>query len=343
MAVYCFDAAVVFCYFFSCSPLARVLRLGGPVPVLLGGAAVIYAVAIAVAVCVRAAMRALGKRLDADTDRGRRRALNAAGGLVMASPLAAMGYGALVQRTDFRVREIDVALPGLPGGLDGLRVLHLSDIHLSAFLSETELARAIDAAIEFRPNLAVVTGDLITASGDPLDACIRQLARIQADAGVFGCLGNHERYAKAEDYTARAAAAAGIPFLRGRARQLRFGGSILNLAGVDYQQVGDRPAYLRGAARLIVPGACNILLSHNPDVFPTAAGQGWNLMLAGHTHGGQVNVEIFDRSINPARFFTPYVYGLFRSGASAAYVTRGIGTLGIPARIGAPRRSPYCG
>jgi len=335
-AMYCFDAAVVLCYLFSCSNLASLLGLDGPVPVILGAVAVLYTVALTVAVGVRAAVRALGKRLDAETDPGRRRALNTAGNLLIAGPLVAIGYGTLVQRTDFRVREIDVPLPGLPGELDGLRLLHLSDIHLSAFLSEAELARAIGAAIELRPNLAVVTGDLITTEGDPLDACIRQLARIRADAGVFGCLGNHERFARAENYTARAAAAAGIPFLRGGAIQLRFGGSILNLAGVDYQQVGSRAAYLRGAARLIVPGACNILLSHNPDVFPVAAGQGWNLVLAGHTHGGQVNLEIFDRSVNPARFFTPYVYGLFRSGPAAAYVTRGIGTLGIPARIGAP-------
>ena len=67
-----------------------------------------------------------------------------------------------------------------------------------------------------------------------------------------------------------------------------------------------------------------------------AVRQGWNLQLSGHTHGGQVTVEIFDRAITPARFSTPYVYGLFRAGASAAYVTRGIGTLGIPVRIGAP-------
>jgi hypothetical protein len=86
----------------------------------------------------------------------------------------------------------------------------------------------------------------------------------------------------------------------------------------------------------VVPGALNVLLSHNPDVFPVAAQQGYNLLLAGHTHGGQVTVEILDQSINPARFFTPYVYGLFRAGRSAAYVTRGIGTIGIPARIGAP-------
>jgi hypothetical protein len=169
-----------------------------------------------------------------------------------------------------------------------------------------------------------------------LDACIRQLARIKSDAGTFACMGNHERYAGAERQAEEAGARAGIRFLRGRAQTLRFGNSLLNLAGVDYQSLADRGHYLRGAERLVVPGAVNVLLSHNPDVFPVAARQGYNLLLAGHTHGGQVTVEILDQSINPARFFTPYVYGLFRAGRSAAYVTRGIGTIGIPARIGAP-------
>ena len=110
---------------------------------------------------------------------GRRRVLNAAGGALMAAPFAAVGYGALVQRTDFRVREVDIPLAGLPADLDGLRILQLSDIHLSAFLSEGEFARVVDAvASNCTRNLAVVTGDLISGHSDPLDACIRQLARV---------------------------------------------------------------------------------------------------------------------------------------------------------------------
>jgi len=98
--------------------------------------------------------------------------------------------------------------------------------------------------------------------------------------------------------------------------------------------------YLRGAERMIAPGSLNFLLSHNPDVFPIAAAQGYDLTVAGHTHGGQVNIEILTRDINPAQFFTPYVYGLYQRSEggrnAAAYVCRGIGTIGIPARVGAP-------
>ena len=76
---------------------------------------------------------------------------------------------------------------------------------------------------------------------------------------------------------------------------------------------------------MVVPGALNVLLSHNPDVFPVAVRQGYNFVIAGHTHGGQVTVEILDQSINAARFFTPSVYGLYRQGGAA--VPRGPGLM----------------
>ena len=276
------------------------------------------------------ARRCWGPKFDAS----RRRLLNATGGALMAAPFALVGYGMFIERLDFQVREVEIRVPGLADGLEGLRLLHLSDIHLSAFLSEKSLARVIDSANELRPHLALVTGDLITAEGDPLEACLRQIARLRADAGIFGCMGNHEDYARAKNFTEREGARLGIPFLRGRAQALRFGGAVLNLAGVDYQRSGV--SYLRGAERLVLAGAYNVLLSHNPDVFRAAADKGYDLTLAGHTHGGQVTVEILHQQVNAARFFTPYVYGLYERGAAAEYVTRGIGTIGIPARIGAP-------
>ena len=107
----------------------------------------------------------------------------------------------------------------------------------------------IDAALQLHPHLAVVTGDLISGHSDPLDACIRQLARLKADAGVFACMGNHERYARAEDYTARQSARVGIRFLRGQAQTLRFGDATLNLAGLDFQSAARaRPLSARRRA-----------------------------------------------------------------------------------------------
>jgi predicted MPP superfamily phosphohydrolase len=295
-----------------------------------------YCMMATAALVLHTAVQGLGKLMrPAEFNPGRRRLLNAAGNLAVAAPFAALSYGALVGRLDFQVREVDIPIPGLPADLDGLRLLHLSDIHLSAFLTESQLARVIDAANQLHPHLAAVTGDLISAPGDPLDACLRQLARLKTDGGVVACMGNHERYAGVQNYATAAGARLGISFLRDQSRALRFGQATLHVAGVDYQPLFQKSSYLRTAERLVVPGETNLLLSHNPDVFPVAARQGYNLMLAGHTHGGQVTVEILDQAINPARFLTPYVYGLYREGSAAAYVTRGVGTIGIPARIGA--------
>jgi uncharacterized protein len=266
-------------------------------------------------------------------DPGRRRLLASAAAGLSVAPLAATAFG-FVRRNHFRVSEVPVPVPNLPKDLDGLRIVQITDIHLSPFLTERELAAAIDMANETRANIALVTGDLITRRGDPLDACLRQLARLRADAGVLGCLGNHEIYAGAENYVTAQGRRVGIEFLRHQARQLRFGNAVINFAGVDYQKMHS--PYLKGAEQLIAPGALNVMLSHNPDVFPVAAAQGYRLTIAGHTHGGQVDVEILHQHIDPARFFTPFIQGLYRRGNSSVYVSNGLGTIGVPVRLGAP-------
>ncbi len=253
---------------------------------------------------------------------------------LIAAPLAACGYAVFVQRHNISLTEADIPIPGLPKELHGLKIVQLSDIHLSAFLSERELAYAVDLANETRANLALVTGDLITSRGDPLDVCIKQLARLRSDAGTLGCLGNHEVYTRTEERAASEGARVGIDFLRGRSRQLRFNGKSVNFAGVDYQPINQ--PYLVGTEKLIESGVTNILLSHNPDVFPVAARQGYHLTIAGHTHGGQVGFEILHHNVSLARFYTPYVQGTYKIGNSSIYVTRGIGTVGLPARLGVP-------
>jgi hypothetical protein len=264
---------------------------------------------------------------------GRRKVLATAGAAVCVLPVAGTAFG-IARRNRFQLSEVAVPIPGLPHDLDGLRIVQITDIHLSEFLSERELSTAIDMANEARPHIALITGDLITRRGDPLDACLRQLARVRADAGVLGCLGNHEVYAEIEDYVTEQGRRIGIQFLRHESKLLRFGDAALNFAGVDYQKMHS--PYLLGAERLLAPAAVNVLLSHNPDVFPVASAQGYHLTIAGHTHGGQVDFEILHQHLNVARYFTPYVRGLYRDAKSSVYVSSGLGTIGVPVRIGAP-------
>jgi predicted MPP superfamily phosphohydrolase len=264
----------------------------------------------------------------------RRRLIQAAGTVAVAAPFAVTAFGAIVERTNFQVKEIDLPIPNLHPDLVGLRIGQLSDLHVSPWLSVRDAGRAVDMLNERKPNLIVVTGDVITQVGDPLDGAIRELGRLRADAGVLGCMGNHERYAECQSYETREAAKYGIGILRSQNRLLRFGNGVLNVAGVDHQSLHDG-GYLVDSEELVVPGVTNLLLSHNPDVFPVAVQKGFDAILSGHTHGGQVTVEILNQTLNFARFATPYVAGLYRLDGRSCYVTAGIGTIALPVRIGA--------
>jgi predicted MPP superfamily phosphohydrolase len=268
------------------------------------------------------------------TSPGRRRFLKTIRATLFAAPAAVIGYGTFVERTTIRMREQTIPIPGLHPDLDGLRLVQLSDIHMSPFLTLRELERAIDLANETKAHVALVTGDLITGRGDPIDTCMNALTRLRSDAGTYGCLGNHEVYAGIEGYVTERGLRMAMRFLRLESAPLNFGSGAINLAGVDYQT--KRYPYLIGADVLVKSGVCNILLSHNPDVFPVAARMGYDLTISGHTHGGQVRVEILREDLNIARFFTPFVDGLYRRPNSSVFVTRGIGTIVLPARLGSP-------
>ena len=263
----------------------------------------------------------------------RRRMVAAAARTALAAPFAVAGYGTLIGRTQFDVREVDIKIKDLPSGLDGLRLAQLTDLHFGLNLSAAELETVVGLTNEVRPHLTFVTGDLITKEGDPLEKCLDILSGLRADSGVWACMGNHEAYAGSVDLCESYARHAGIRFLRQQSEMLRFGGAELNLCGVDYQT--QRKPYLRDAGPLVRDEVFNLLLSHNPDVFPVAEGLGYDFVVSGHTHGGQVTVEIFEQWANPGHFFTPYVAGEYRLGRSALYVSRGIGTVNLAMRIGA--------
>ncbi len=279
------------------------------------------------------ALRLLLKRDGGQFSPKRRQFLTHALPAVAAAPLVAVGSGiALARRIE--VVQKDLVFPGLPKDLDGLRIVQLTDLHFGAFFGPKDVERAVGLANDWNPHLTVLTGDLITRHGDDLEGCLRILAKLRTASGIYGCHGNHEHYARCEKSGVQLAARHGIRILRQENEALRFGEARLNLTGFDYQPLGK--AYLRGAESLTVPGAFNLLLQHNPDVLPRAARAGFDLTLAGHTHGGQINIDIAGTPFNIATIYTPYTRGLYRLGGSALYVSSGLGTVALPVRLGAP-------
>jgi predicted MPP superfamily phosphohydrolase len=275
--------------------------------------------------------------------------------LAGAVPFLAATYGFAAGRLRYSVEKVDVPIADLPKELDGLRIVQLSDIHIGEFMPREEVRRAVDIANDLHADLAVLTGDLISDSHDPLDVCVAEISRLKAPLGIWGCNGNHEIYSHAEGRAQELFSQHGMRMLRHENAQLDWHGARFNLIGVDYQRQrlrnGDRVQMLQGVEGLVRRDMPNILLSHNPNSFYRAAEIGIELSLAGHTHGGQVKFEIVDHTWSPARFITSFVAGLFRlpmadstdSSASNGnskyahlYVNRGLGTLGVPVRLGVP-------
>jgi predicted MPP superfamily phosphohydrolase len=314
--------------------IVPLLQVGGAG--LFGTVQISYMMAGSLGWVILATSAALWTRLRsaAEFNPERRRFLAVGAPVVAAAPLVAAGGGVFVARSGMRTREVTLKIEGLAKDLDGLRLAQLTDIHYGPFFGRAELERAVAMANECKPHLTVVTGDLITRRGDDLAGCLQVLRKLKAEGGIYGCHGNHEADSGLMGQATELGLKQGLRMLRGEAAALRFGAATLNLAGHDYQRMGQPP--LAGGGALARAGALNVLLQHNPAVFPRASALGFDLMLAGHTHGGQINVEVFEENLNVARLFTPYVRGEYARDGKLLYVSSGLGTVGIPVRLGAP-------
>lgn len=270
---------------------------------------------------------AINARGGSQFDASRRTLFRYAAFLAGSVPFLAATYGFAAGRLRYTVERVDVPVTNLPPELDGLRIAQLSDIHIGDYMPPREIARAVAMANDLSPDISFVTGDFVSSEGDPLDACISELAKLRAPLGVWGCNGNHEIYAGVEDEAERLFQSHGMRLLRARNQVIEHNGGRFNLIGVDYQRdhmvSGERTGpMLEEITHLVRRDMPNILLSHNPNSFPRAAELGIELSLAGHTHGGQVKVEIVDHNITPARLISPFVAGLYRLPMQSSVVSR---------------------
>lgn len=254
-------------------------------------------------------------------------------------------YGALRGRVDYAIEEHPVRIPGLSRALDGFTIVQLSDIHIGQFVGDSELAVAEALVEKARPDLIVLTGDLL--DHDPrvahrLGGFVRRLVP-RAREGVVAISGNHDFFAGI-GATVAALSAGGARVLRNRGAVVGDGKAGFALLGVDdvwaaRMGAGGGPDLGRSIESLpslggrVAPARDlpRILLCHNPVFFEQAAGE-VALQLSGHTHGGQINLLV-----RPADWVLGHgwVAGAYHRNGSQLYVNRGFGTVGAPARIGA--------
>jgi uncharacterized protein len=254
------------------------------------------------------------------------------------SQLAAPGLPALLARLPgneiFRPRlhEKQLAIPELPPACEGLRIAHLTDLHMSGRIGKHYFEQVVDHVNDARPDIVAITGDIIER--DPCIAWIPDtFGRLQAPGGVYYVLGNHDR--RVDQVRLRTALAeAGLIHLGGRVEVLRRGKDAIVLAGNELPWYGPAPVMPCIRDESTVDPLC-ILLAHTPDQFGWAQENGFQLMLAGHNHGGQVCVPLLGPVLVPSRHGTRYACGVFASGDTVLHVSRGTSSLS-PIRYNCP-------
>lgn len=224
-----------------------------------------------------------------------------------------------------------IQLPRLPKAFDGFRIVHLSDIHHSPFTSKEQIERAVDTANRLKPDLIALTGDYISHDRQYAAPCAELLGRLRARYGVYAVLGNHDHWTDAALIT-DLFRAEGITVLINQGMRFELAGEAFWLAGVDDTMVGleDLSLALAGARE----SEMKLLLAHNPIILRRAARARVDLVLSGHTHGGQVKLRSEQNASGRPR--RRLLRGLGRQGETQIYVTRGLGTVVLPIRYGCP-------
>lgn len=285
-------------------------------------------------------------RLDLSDMRTMNRAefLRTMGWSAGALPFVAVGYSVFRQLYDFDVRRVTVPVPDLPPALDGVTIAQLSDLHAGSLFSSRPMQDAVDLTLGLKPDLVALTGDFVNSSINELPTILPDLARLSAPLGVYGCLGNHDHYTHAPAVAERIGAA-GVQMLVNAHQTLRVDGAALHVVGTDNTGFRQHFADLdRATAGLPAPGedeSVRLLLAHDPTFWDTEDGprpRGFDLMLAGHTHGGQIGFEWGPLRWSLARSVYRRWAGLYAEpgerGTQHLYVNRGLGTVGPPLRLG---------
>jgi predicted MPP superfamily phosphohydrolase len=250
------------------------------------------------------------------------------GALALAAGVATgtLGHGYWWERHALGVTRVDLPMSGLPGGLDGLRIGFITDLHHSEIVSADEVSQAVALLIAEGPDLAVLGGDYVSFADRRFMAPVAErLAALEAPQGIFAIVGNHddERNMPAE------LRRRGIPTLMDDRTTLEIRGERMDLAGLKFwtRTMDDIVPVLRGSQWPV------LLLAHDPRRIVEAAALGVPGLLAGHPHGGQIVLPVLG-AVAARRF--PVAAGRLTRKTTEMFVSRGVGTVVVPIRVNCP-------
>jgi predicted MPP superfamily phosphohydrolase len=237
-------------------------------------------------------------------------------------------YGALVPGNEIfqvEIAERTLALQRLPARLEGLTIVHLSDMHMSGRISIDFFHEMVDRTNALAPDLIAITGDIVD-SAECLEWIVPTLSRLNAPLGVYGIVGNHDVWVDVPALLTKMAEA-GIVNLGGRSKRVEIAGENVLLTGNELPWIV--PAHDADEEVRTAGADCSlrILLSHAPDQINWARRRDYDLMLAGHTHGGQIRFPIVGAVLAPSIYGTKYASGLYYKAPTLMHVSRGVSGL----------------
>jgi uncharacterized protein len=260
-------------------------------------------------------------------------ARNATVGSALAVGLTTTGYATLFEPNRLKISRTSVRIRRLPPGLDGLRIVLMSDFHLFPFTSADLIQQAIRQAGMLRPDIVLLAGDFVYSEAEAAYELSPILAQLNSRLGSFAVLGNHD-HVKGAAVVQDALSRSGIEMLNNRGVTLSVGPSGFYLAGIDSMAAGSpnvRAAF--AAHRGNVP---TLALAHEPDTIDYYSQLApIDLQLSGHSHGGQIRLPGVGPVVLP-RWGRRYPRGLYQVNDSQLFTSQGIGTVDLPVRINCP-------
>jgi hypothetical protein len=273
----------------------------------------------------------------------RRRLLLGGGRAVAGAGIGVGGWGFFVEGRWFEVTRREVPIKGLSPALDGLRIVHITDLHHGTWMSVEWVRQVIDKANALEPDLVALTGDYVYRGREYVRPVAREIRGLRAACGVVAVMGNHDWWEGGGELTRRVFAEEGIDLIDNARRFVRPDRTLVADAreGLCVAGVGDlwedKCLYERALGG--VPGGVpRVLLSHNPDVAEEpaflAGGYRCDLILSGHTHGGQIRLPGIGAPVTNSAYGSKYASGLVQGPLCPVFVSRGLGMTVMPVRLG---------
>ncbi len=233
-----------------------------------------------------------------------------------------------------RMRETELRIAGLPAELDGLRIVQIADLQADGRTTGSKIDRFIDEVNRLDADLILFGGDLVTSGLDHIETGARAFSRMKAKRGIYACLGDHDYFSDSRLVTA-SLERNGVTVLNNTATLVPIDSSFITLTGLtNVYRTRPSDTALRTIEEQRPRGPVNILLTHQPsrDIVKHAAENDYDLVTAGHTHGGQIVLPFPFFLLTPSSFETDYVSGFYRVGQMMVSVTNGLGLTLAPVR-----------